>query len=172
VGDLLIRRSRADDFAAWFQLFEEVAGEGRWIGTELPVDPERMRRSFERELGSDEGATFLAERDGLLVGQLGVTLGMGLGRGCAELGMMVRDGHRGGGIGSALLSACIDWCREHDAHKVALTVWPHNDRAIALYEKHGFSVEGRLVRHYRRRNGELWDAIAMGLVLDTTSSGG
>jgi RimJ/RimL family protein N-acetyltransferase len=44
-------------------------------------------------------------------------------------------------------------------------VWPHNDRAIALYEKLGFVEEGRLRRHYRRRNGELWDAVVMGLVL-------
>jgi ribosomal protein S18 acetylase RimI-like enzyme len=54
---------------------------------------------------------------------------------------------------------------------VALQVWPHNERAIALYRKFGFQVEGRLVRHYRRRNGELWDAIPMALVLDTTSPG-
>jgi hypothetical protein len=31
--------------------------------------------------------------------------------------------------------------------------------------------EGRLRRHYRRRNGELWDAVVMGLVFDTTTPG-
>ena len=56
-------------------------------------------------------------------------------------------------------------------HKVTLTVWPHNGRAIALYRKFGFEVEGRLVRHHRRRNGELWDVLSMGVVLDTSSSG-
>ncbi|MEP9394480.1 MULTISPECIES: GNAT family N-acetyltransferase [Gordonia] len=43
--------------------------------------------------------------------------------------------------------------------------------AIALYEKFGCVAEGRLYRHYRRRSGELWDAIVMGLILDTTSPG-
>jgi RimJ/RimL family protein N-acetyltransferase len=47
-------------------------------------------------------------------------------------------------------------------------VWPHNDRAIALYARRGFVEEGRLVRHYRRRSGELWDAIIMGLPLSDT----
>lgn len=78
---------------------------------------------------------------------------------------------RGWGIGSALMDACLDWCRDKDAHKVTLTVFPHNDRAIALYKKYGFIAEGRLVRHFRRRNAELWDAIPMGLVLDTISPG-
>ena len=41
-------------------------------------------------------------------------------------------------------------------------MWPHNHAAIGLYEKFGFAREGLLRRHYRRRNGELWDAIVMG----------
>lgn len=165
--DLAIRRSSAEDFDAWLALFEEVAAEGHWIGGEAPLDREWGRRSFDRAVDADNSVTFLAETDGLLVGRLGVTLAGG----CADLGMMVRDGHRGQGIGSALMDACLDWCRDKDTHKVTLTVFPHNDRAIALYKKYGFIAEGRLVRHFRRRNAELWDAIPMGLVLDTISPG-
>ena len=51
------------------------------------------------------------------------------------------------------------------AHKVALEVWPHNHAALRLYQRAGFETEGRLRRHYRRRNGELWDTIVMGLAL-------
>jgi putative acetyltransferase len=50
-------------------------------------------------------------------------------------------------------------------------VWPHNHPARQLYERFGFVEEGRLRRHYRRQNGELWDAIVMGLVLDDSSPG-
>jgi RimJ/RimL family protein N-acetyltransferase len=49
---------------------------------------------------------------------------------------------------------------------MALQVWPHNAAAIALYERFGFERECYLRRHYRRRSGELWDAIVMGLRLD------
>jgi ribosomal protein S18 acetylase RimI-like enzyme len=45
---------------------------------------------------------------------------------------------------------------------MSLEVWPHNEAAIALYQKVGFVEEGRKVRHYRRANGEIWDAILMG----------
>jgi RimJ/RimL family protein N-acetyltransferase len=74
-------------------------------------------------------------------------------------------------VGSALLEAAIAWARDVGAHKVGLQRWPHNARAAALYEKFGFEEEGRLVRHYRRKNGELWDAVIMGLVLDEETPG-
>ena len=72
---------------------------------------------------------------------------------------------RGRGVGSALLATAIEWARAAGAHKVALQVWPDNQGAIALYRKFGFAQEGHLRRHYRRRNGDLWDAIIMGLAL-------
>ena len=47
-----------------------------------------------------------------------------------------------------------------------LQAWPHNTGAIALYRRAGFVEEGVLRRHYRRRNGELWGVVVMGLLLD------
>jgi RimJ/RimL family protein N-acetyltransferase len=85
----------------------------------------------------------------------------------ATLGMMVAWEHRRQGIGGRLLDESVRWARERGVHKVNLEVWPHNAAAVALYRSPGFTVEGRLRRHYRRANGELWDAITMGLVLDT-----
>ena len=85
--------------------------------------------------------------------------------GVVDFGMALLDGWRGQGLGSALLEAAIAWSRESGAHKMSLEVWPHNEAALALYHGRGFVEEGRKVRHYRRRNGELWDAILMGLPL-------
>ncbi|MHB8693226.1 MAG: GNAT family N-acetyltransferase, partial [Solirubrobacteraceae bacterium] len=51
------------------------------------------------------------------------------------------------------------------AHKLTLEVWPDNGRAIALYAKAGFEVEGLLRDHYRRRDGSLRSALIMGLRL-------
>jgi ribosomal protein S18 acetylase RimI-like enzyme len=84
----------------------------------------------------------------------------------ADLGMAVLAAWRGRGVGSALLAEGIDQARAAGAHKIALQVWPHNRAAIALYERFGFQREGYLTRHYRRRSGELWDAVIMSLRLD------
>lgn len=78
---------------------------------------------------------------------------------------MVAAGWRGRGVGTALVAAAIDWARARGLHKLALSVFPHNHAAIALYKKFGFVEEGRLVRHVRRADGQLWDLIEMGLLL-------
>jgi RimJ/RimL family protein N-acetyltransferase len=103
------------------------------------------------------------------VGNLGVHLAP---YGVGEIGMWVAGPWRGRGVGSALLEAGIEWARSVGAHKVALSHWPTNRAAVALYEKFGFVEEGRLRRHYRRRSGELWDAVVRGLVLDEDAPGG
>lgn len=164
----VVRRSTAADFDDWFALYEAVAAEGRWIGGEAPVDRIARKRSYLETLRNDDAASFVAECDGRLVGSLGVHMRAGI----AELGMLVDAGWRGRRIGSALMEACIAWATEHGAHKVVLEVWPHNRTARALYRKYGFEDEGVFKRHYRRRNGELWDAVRMGLVLDHASPGG
>ena len=86
--------------------------------------------------------------------------------GVADLGMHVAASMRGQGVGRALVVAAIAWARaEPGVHKIALQVWPHNDAAQHLYRSCGFEQEGYLRQHYRRKNGELWDAVVMGLVL-------
>ena len=167
VGDLIVRVATGADFENWFRLYEAVAAEGKWIGGESPTDRLAQGRSFDAHVANPEATSFVAEVDGSLVGALGVRINGGV----ADLGMMVDSSWRGRGIGSELLRECVRWARERGAHKVILEVWPHNAAARRLYEKHGFVEEGRFRRHYRRRNGELWDAIRMSLVLDERSPG-
>ena len=162
-----VRLATSDDFEAWLALYAAVAAEGKWIGGEAPVDRAERHRSFETNLSDPDSASLLAHADGLLVGNLGVRVHAGI----AALGMMVRSEWRGRGVGAALMEECIAFAVEHGAHKVTLEVWPHNTAALGLYARFGFIQEGLLRRHYRRRNGELWDAISMGLVLDHHSPG-
>lgn len=160
--EVVVRPAREQDLDAIVELFAEVAAEGRWIGTEPPVDRDRRRRRLAETLDQDREVVLVAEAGGRIIGQLGMDLA---GYGVADLGMLVSEGWRGRGVGSALLRAGIEWARGAGAHKVALQVWPHNAAALALYEKFGFQREGLLRGHYRRHNGELWDAIVMGLPL-------
>ena len=163
----VVRRAVPGDVPAAVDLYAAVAGEGRWIGREV-VDRVERAAELEASLDRPDTAVFVADAGGEVIAQLGVTLRP---YGVAELGMLVAAAWRGRGVGSALLGAAVDWARQSGAHKVSLQVWPHNDAALALYRKFGFAEEGRLRRHYRRLNGELWDAVVMGLVLDEGSPG-
>jgi RimJ/RimL family protein N-acetyltransferase len=160
-----VRQATVDDFDAWFALFDAVASEQKWIGREGPLDRQASRERFERFVGSEDVVTLLATTQDQLVGIIGIEVRAGV----AEFGMMVDSNWRGRGVGSALMEACVAWAVERGCHKIALQVWPHNHAARSLYRKFGFVEEATLHRHYRRRNGQLWDAIGMGLVLDWQS---
>lgn len=173
-GGLTVRRAERDDVDGAFALFAEVAEEGRWLGTEPGFDREARLAARHQRLDDPGHVSLVAVADGEparrgIVGDLGATLAP---HGVADLGMVVDRRWRGRGVGDALLAAAVDWARGAGAHKVALQVWPHNVAARGLYAKHGFVEEGVLRRHYRRRDGALWDAVVMGLVLDQVAPGG
>jgi RimJ/RimL family protein N-acetyltransferase len=157
-----VRPAVAADVDAIIDDVWAVAAEGRWIGTEVPFDRDKRRAVFSSAVDSDHAAVFVADDAGRVVGHILVNLAS---YGVADIGMAIVDGYRGQGIGTALLESAIGWAQEAGAHKMYLEVWPHNHAGIALYRKLGFAEEGRKRRHYRRANGELWDAILMGLPL-------
>ncbi|MGW0181426.1 N-acetyltransferase family protein [Nocardia sp. NPDC003345] len=162
-----VRTAGPDDIERIVAIRASVAAEGRWIGAEGPLDTTEAADRLREALGDEKFGVFVAETDGAVCGSATVRF---TGRGVTEFGMMLLPDRRGRGLGGALLARVIDWSREHGAHKVALQVWPHNVRALALYARAGFEVEGVLRAHYRRRNGELWDAVVMGLPLPDTGS--
>ena len=63
----------------------------------------------------------------------------------ATLGIAVAADRRGRGIGTALMAEAFRWARSVGVEKLVLSVYPHNDAAIALYRRFGFVEEGRLV---------------------------
>ena len=168
-AEWVVRAARREDVEQLLDLVESVAAEGRWIGSEPPIDREARRRQLEETVdGDDRNVRYVAVAHGVVVGSLGMELRP---YNVADLGMFVHREWRGRGVGSVLLEAGIEWARSAGAHKVALQLWPHNHAALALYRKFGFQQEGLLRRHYPRRNGELWDALVMGLVLDEERPG-
>ena len=152
----------AADVAEFLDLLELVAAERRYIGTEAPIDRAATRKRFLERIESDRHGSLLAvDRNGRIVGEIGLKDMNGL----IEIGMLVAPGQRARGIGSALLNAGLDWARARRAHKMTLQLWPDNKAARRLYAKFGFVEEGYLKRQWKRRNGDIWDAIVMGLEL-------
>ncbi|MGV9710622.1 N-acetyltransferase family protein [Gordonia sp. NPDC003424] len=158
-----VREAVADDAVVVSELRARVAAEGRWLGTEPPVDVDDFARRFLDVLDADSSYAVVAvDESGTVIGFVAVFTVL---PGVTTFGMAVALQWRRRGVGGALVDALLAWSRRRDAHKVILEVWPHNEAAIGLYSSRGFVREGLRRSHYRRRNGELWDVVEMGLIL-------
>lgn len=145
------------DLSAVLLLFDRVAEERIWIGTEPGYDRERYRANWERWMKDPRFCLLVALENESIVGNLNIVPDPD----GFEVGMLVDAAHRGKGIGSALLAAGIEWAREHDIKALHLTVFPHNTAARALYRKAGFVELEVQPARLRRQNGEVWDVLHM-----------
>ena len=163
LSHVLARPATADDAEPYALVVAAVAQEGRWIATEPPVDVAARAALVREWLERGDRLFVLEDDDGRVVGGLGLhARGPS---GVASLGMAIVADARGRGGGRALMDAAMAWLRDSDMHKVELEVWPDNERAISLYERYGFEVEGTRRDHYRRRDGSLRSAVIMARLL-------
>ncbi len=97
---------------------------------------------LQRVVGSD-GAAFAADAGGRLVGycigHLERIPSFRMIRTRAELeNIFVEEDFRSSGVGTALVSAFIEWARAHGADVASVTASAQNTRAVAFYRKSGF----------------------------------
>ncbi len=82
------------------------------------------------------------------------------------LGMGVRGGWRGVGVGRAILSAAIDWARGVPGLEIiTLAVYAANEPAMRLYRSMGFVEHGRMPRCLKHEDGTEWENVDMHLRL-------
>jgi RimJ/RimL family protein N-acetyltransferase len=156
----IVRHATLEDLEPALDVLATVAEERIYIGSEPPIDRERRLGRWRAIFEHPKETMMVVVADGRVVGNGDIQWA-----GVSEVGMALLPEWRGRGAGTALLDALISWAETEGSHKAELRVWPHNEAAIALYERFGFEREGYLKRHYRRSSGELWDCIIMGLQL-------
>lgn len=83
----------------------------------------------------------------------------------AELSLLIGDPARWGqGFGKDLLETVLDAaCGGWGLHRIAVRVEADNSRALTLYQRQGFQVEGRL-REAAFLDGEFQDLVILGLL--------
>lgn len=116
-------------------------------------DVEAVRRHFEEVLSAEPGALIsVAEVAGEVVGMVEVVLladppdhQILVPRRAAEVHTVVLDGHRGKGVGSALLSAAERTARERGVSVVHAGIFAPNKEAVCFYSSAGFAPRGTLL---------------------------
>ncbi|MGG3521156.1 GNAT family N-acetyltransferase [Bacillus pseudomycoides] len=79
-----------------------------------------------------------------------------------EFGVCVLKEFWGYRIGKNLLKESISWADANSIKKMTLNVLETNDKAIKLYEKLGFEIEGVLKNDKRLADGKYYNTIIMG----------
>ncbi|WP_425376416.1 GNAT family N-acetyltransferase [Rhizobium sullae] len=161
MAGLTIRALRASDIEAVTALINLP---GFRFGTlRLPYQTvEETRKRFENT--GPGHVSLVAELNGQVVGDAGMTRYHGRRSHVASLGMGVHDDFAGEGIGSALLAELIDTADNWlNIKRLELTVYTDNAAAIALYKKFGFEQEG-VLKAFAFRAGSYADAYTMARV--------
>lgn len=165
-GRLVIDRGQAADGDDALELYLGVLAEERWFiasPDEVLLDGDAQGAHI-AWLNRQENSVFLTARLGAeLVGALKITGGdLRRGRHVGRLEVWVGERWREAGVGWALLTAGVRWAEECPRlSKLSLCVFDDNPRAIHLYERLGFVVEGRRVGEYRERDGRLRGDVLM-----------
>jgi putative acetyltransferase len=81
-------------------------------------------------------------------------------------GVALDRGMKGQGRGSRMIGEAVEIARAQGFTRMELTVATNNERAIGLYERHGFEREGVLKNYsYLKEEGIYLDEWVMGLML-------
>ena len=84
-----------------------------------------------------------------------------------EFGVGVLKEYWGFGIGKNLLKESIKWADSNEIKKITLSVLETNVKAIELYRKNGFEVEGILKNDKYLSDGKYYNTIIMGRFFQT-----
>ncbi|WP_078431440.1 GNAT family N-acetyltransferase [Metabacillus halosaccharovorans] len=79
-----------------------------------------------------------------------------------EFGVCVLKDYWGYGIGQNLIKESIFWADSNGIKKINLSVLETNQKAIKLYEKYGFTVEGILKNDKILSDGKYYHTVLMG----------
>jgi putative acetyltransferase len=155
--DITVRRAEPADFEA---VARHIDDGGAYPGT-LQV-PFASREAWRKRMVEPvDGEFFLVACVGdEVVGNAGLhATGKSPRRSHAmSIGMAVPSAWQGKGVGTALMSALVDLADNWlNVTRLELTVFADNERAISLYRKFGFEIEGTH-KAYALRDGRYVDA--------------
>ena len=143
-----IRPAKVSDAEALIHLFSALDMETDFMlmePDERNQSPGQQRAILERFSNPATGLFLVAEDDhskrliGFIVGTAGTAK---RNQHCISLVIGILQHYSGKGLGKQMVKHHIDWSMAHHFHRIELTVMSHNERALHLYKKFQFEIEG------------------------------
>ena len=165
--DVLIRSVKKHDAQAILKLSEDVIDEEIFqltSSTEFKMTIEAEENWIESHSVNPNKIILVAEINSKILGMLDFSNGhrQRIAH-TGEFGMSVEKSARDQGIGALLLKVLVHWATTNETiEKIGLNVHANNERAIALYKKMGFEIEGTRKRDHKYGRDCYLDTIVMG----------
>jgi RimJ/RimL family protein N-acetyltransferase len=145
---ITIRPIQLDDAADLLALSHQLDQESHFMlleSDERQTTLEEQQEQLRRIMANANQTIIVAadETAGVLAGYVGARGGIfARNRRTVQLVVGILQAYSGQGLGGRLLAAVEAWARQQGLHRLELTVMTHNERAVRLYRKMGFIIEG------------------------------
>ena len=113
------------------------------IEEDFTIDEKRQRAGLQMILEVKTGALLVAEHRGRAVGMISCQLVISSAEGGWSLlveDLVIDEGMRGRGFGTALLSAAVKWGQERNANRLQLLADRTNYRGLEFYKRRGLDA--------------------------------
>ena len=163
-----IRHIRETDASDFLSLCRDLDDETQFMlleSGERQTTVEEQQERIRSVLSMDNHGIFVAESDGRLVGYVAGSGGpYRRNRRTVYVVIGIIQAFAGQGLGAKLLAELEKWARDHEVHRLELTVMSHNEKAVGLYQTMGFVIEGTK-RHSLFVSGAFVDEYCMAKLL-------
>ena len=164
-----LRPLERGDLSRYQELFFEPEISLHYGELGVPENLDRLQRRFEAgEFDTtDRSLLLVIETEGTLIGTMQLKNTENLPSRSATFGIMIGDpAYLDRGYGTEASTLLLDYAfAVLGYHKINLDLFEYNARALAMYEKLGFVLEGRRRENHWSR-GRFWDDILMGVTAE------
>jgi RimJ/RimL family protein N-acetyltransferase len=141
-----LREIVVNDYQVFNELYKAIEAESDFMLYEKDErkTTDNQQKVFLEKLASDSSSTIvLAEVDCRIVGFIGIiNEGPNKKKFSRYVAMGLLNDFHGKKIGSLLMESCVEFCRKQNVKRIELTVVKDNQKAVNLYKKFGFEIEG------------------------------
>ncbi|HAE43202.1 MAG TPA: N-acetyltransferase [Clostridiales bacterium] len=168
--EFIIREATKTDAKALIDYLDKIAQESDFLSFgigELNITLEKEETFLENSYNQDNSLMALVMHGERIIGTASMAGGIKPRfRHVGEMGISVIKAYWGKGIGEKMIDYMVGWSKQTAIiRKINLYVRSDNVRALNLYKKTGFEVEGAVRRDMLIGN-EFYDSIMMGMLID------
>lgn len=169
--EIIIKEAEVTEAAALVDLLNQIGGESEFMTLDeqgILMNVEQMADFISSRQSSANQVCLVAMLGSRAIGVLNVTSDFHERiNHIGEIFVGIRKDYWGHGLGQVLLTEAISWAEDSGIiRRLELTVQKRNERAVHVYEKFGFVLEGIKPRGAKTKAGDFLDVYVMGKLID------